>query len=316
MVGSADTRDLIVKLNVISHCGAGIAFGDDGASGNMSIENNHLSDIGGNATAAFWAAISILRAVSVAVSGNTVNRVGVNADGVAAVAGILVAGVDRLRIAGNSVTDIGPAGSFERGIGAGVMVLAPFLNADIVHNRVDRESTARTQDVGHFFALWVGELSGPHGSGSNLTGFDSLGKVTGQMAANAGAGTLIFGQRQIYMKAAFGLGQAGGLAAVGSSVGVLGNSLGARGLSPAASVIVRGDCLFNDNRCELRGGSADAVRLAGEAVIVSANRVRGGEVSVRIESKSATVLGNITTHGIFLNGSQLTTPWLALNVIS
>lgn len=76
------------------------------------------------------------------------------------------------------------------------------------------------------------------------------------------------------------------------------------------------DCLFSDNRCELRGnGNKLAVQLVSGIAIVSSNRVRGGDVSIDIESnpKTATVLGNVTTGSIDLSGT-LGAPWAPLNV--
>ena len=149
-----------------------------------------------------------------------------------------------------------------------------------------------------------------------------MGNVTGQMVATAGGTVLIFGMQRAYVQGSYDAanGQnAGATSAAGASVGVLGNAIGSRGTYPAVRVLVRGDCLFNDNRCDWRGGGAGttpAVALSGEVTIVNANRVRGGETSIRIagNSKSATVLGNITTGDIELGTNPLGTPWAALNV--
>ena len=78
-----------------------------------------------------------------------------------------------------------------------------------------------------------------------------------------------------------------------------------------------GDCLFNDNRCELRGTTGRvAVSLQSRTAIVNANRVVGGEASVLLQTdpKRVTVLGNITTGAIIAGASALGAPWDALNV--
>jgi len=109
--------------------------------------------------------------------------------------------------------------------------------------------------------------------------------------------------------------------AVGLSV--LGNVLAARGSEPAADISIAGDCLFNDNRCELRGNTGRiAVSLETRTAIVNANRVVGGEASVLLQTnaKLVTVLGNITTGAIVAGGPSPSTwiplgaPWDALNV--
>jgi hypothetical protein len=131
------------------------------------------------------------------------------------------------------------------------------------------------------------------------------------------ARTLVFGARRPFVvTAATATDPAGAVIVRGSDASVLGNVLGARGSAPAVELMVSGDCLFNDNRCELRGvGTKVAVELTGGATIVNANRVRGGEVSVLIHGniKNATVLGNITTGSIELGGA-LPPKWVELNV--
>ena len=57
------------------------------------------------------------------------------------------------------------------------------------------------------------------------------------------------------------------------------------------------------------------MQLGAGACIVNANRVRGGEMAFLIGgANAATVLGNITTGAINLNGATLAAPWDALNV--
>jgi hypothetical protein len=57
-----------------------------------------------------------------------------------------------------------------------------------------------------------------------------------------------------------------------------------------------------------------AVILSTTVAIVSANRVRGGDLSIQVlGTKSAAVLGNITTGSISVPGG-LQPPWDALNL--
>jgi hypothetical protein len=96
-----------------------------------------------------------------------------------------------------------------------------------------------------------------------------------------------------------------------------GNVFAARGAAPAVDLAVQADCLFADNRCELQpdiGGAA--VRLAAGTLIVSANRVQGGEPSMQlsVDPRRMTVLGNVTSAGIAAGGGPLGDPWEPLNV--
>ena len=130
--------------------------------------------------------------------------------------------------------------------------------------------------------------------------------------------TLVIGDRRPFVETAATITDAAGAAVVRpAGTSVLGNVLEARGLTPAVEVTVAGDCLFNDNRCELLlNQSTAAVRLLAGATIVNANRVRGGEVSMQLMSdpKRITVLGNVTTGPIFSAAGPLGAPWDALNV--
>ena len=302
------TRELIIKLNIIQRCGNGILCADEAQGRQVAIENNHISDIGSaNAdSTSEVVGISVVRTESATVVGNTIRRIGVEAGQAALRAGIATSGVRRLRVSGNDVTDIAPPGSFENGIGAGVLVRAPFTQADVSHNQVDRESLPLFQGGGRFIALQIDEPRDERAT-SRVGLFTTL-----RVDAST---TLTFGGKRPYVVRGSAVNAAGAVALL-SSASVLGNSLGSRGGQPAVRVVASGDCLFSDNRCELRGGNNNAVELAAGATIVNANRVRGGEQSIVIggNAKNVTVLGNITTGGIALGSGALPPPWDQLNL--
>lgn len=56
---SAPVRELICKLNIIEGCGAGILMDDEASGQSVSIENNHVRDIGGTGPAAGTTAVGI-----------------------------------------------------------------------------------------------------------------------------------------------------------------------------------------------------------------------------------------------------------------
>jgi hypothetical protein len=92
--------------------------------------------------------------------------------------------------------------------------------------------------------------------------------------------------------------------------------LNARGQASAVILSAAAECIFNDNRVESRLNKVQtAVILATGLAIVSSNRVRGGERSIDIfgaTAVTATVLGNITTNSIGIQGGL--TNWAPLNV--
>jgi hypothetical protein len=103
--------------------------------------------------------------------------------------------------------------------------------------------------------------------------------------------------------------------AEGARAGIVGNTLVARGPVPAVLVAAGQECLFNDNRVEASNKSI-GVSLESAVAIISSNRVRSGENSIRLTTaRAVTVLGNITTGNIIIPGGIANTPWAPLNVI-
>jgi len=305
------TRHLIVKLNIVERCGNGIVCEDETSSASVSIENNQVSDIGdpGDERSASVVGIGISRADTATVTGNTISRIGQQAVRAPLRAGIAANSVRRLRASGNDISDVASAGDFV-GLAAGVLLRAPYAQAEVSHNQVDRDAQPSAQpSPAQWFALRV---DAPRDD-----------RVVSRVGAHAAVRiddvrTLVFGAKRPYLVAgATEIDAAGTVVARGSSASVLGNVLAARGESPAVEVSASGDCLFSDNRCELRANNrAPAVRIAAGTTIVNANRVRGGEVSVELlgDRRRITVLGNVTTGPIHAGG-PLQPPWDSLNVL-
>ena len=310
-------RDLIVKLNLIERCGNGIVCVEEADTGALSIENNHLRDIGhgGEAQQGFVVGVGVLRAGSATVAGNRIQRVGQQATLAALKAGVAGFSVGRWRASGNQISAVAPPLEFN-GLAAGVLLFAPFAQADIAHNQVDRDELASGQ----------GTKTGWNALRVDQPGENRLVIRVGTYAAVRvdAARTLVFGMKRPFLVVApVTTDVAGAVAPSAVGLSVLGNAFGARGAEPAVDISIAGDCLFNDNRCELRGNTGPvAVSLATRTAIVNANRVVGGEASVLLQTdpKLVTVLGNITTGAIVAGGlapaswSALGAPWAALNV--
>ncbi|MGP1675983.1 MAG: DUF6519 domain-containing protein [Burkholderiales bacterium] len=310
----APVEELIVKLNIIEACGNGILMMQEAKGGAVSIENNHLRDIGSDRArpplGSFSVGIGLLRTDSVNVAGNSIRRVGVNAaTGQQVIAGVMALGVLRSRVHGNEVSEIGPLADFG-GTAGGILMRAPYTQLEIAHNHVER-------DVQPVFA-------------SSETSWQALsvkapGVAAGHTVVRTGnhtavrvdeTRTLVITNNRAYVSAmavAVDVADAKARVVQGSNAIVLGNTLIARGRDPAVEVVVSGDLMFGNNHCELRGNaSADAVRLAANTAVVNANRVRGGEVSMRlsVNAQRMTVMGNITTNAI----AGLPAVWGPLNI--
>jgi hypothetical protein len=103
------------------------------------------------------------------------------------------------------------------------------------------------------------------------------------------------------------------------TVSLQSNFLDAYGVAEAVLIAVAGPCSISDNRCFLRGRAQAAIQGAAASAIVNANHVQGTQgkitVALRLPDRGPfTVLGNITTNAIEINGAILGAPWAPLNV--
>ena len=259
------------------------------ARGRGGIAGRHRRDPGGSAT----------------IAGNTIRSLGITAVQSALRAGILDIGVERARVSGNEVTELAPPGDFV-GLAAGIMLVAPLVDFEVGHNRVERDAVPSTQrSNGPWQALVVLDVD-------PQTSLQRVDRVTTVRVEPAK--TVVLGAGRPYLSAlAFAAAENQPPGAQGS---IVGNVLISRGDAPAVQVLAA-QCLFNDNRVDARLNGKIAVTLTAPVCIVSTNRVTGNEFSIQINgatAKSATVLGNITTRGISLAGAGLPAPWDALNL--
>jgi hypothetical protein len=314
----APTKSLIVNANIIERCGNGIVMSDDAAAGSASIEGNHLHDLGavqaGNARSINVFGIALIRTDAATVVGNTIQRVGLSPVArTRAIAGIVGYGVGQARLHGNALAAIGPAGEFNGTVG-GVLWRGPYDELDLSHNEVRRDA----DPVGApGSTAWLGievleaSTTLPTLRAESFTAMRMSSTQT--LTFNSGRATVstsrvgVRGINDLTAAAAAG----------GSSLGLKGNVVLARGTGRAVQVQSSADLLFCDNRCELAAlRVAGAVALSSGAVIASANRITGGTSSLVLQAPAArvTVLGNITSNGIAMATGTLPAKWVPLNV--
>jgi hypothetical protein len=309
------TSELIIKLNIVEECGLGIRVSGDPAASSVAIENNQLKNLGGTdpSSGAAIVGIAVSSAETAIVRGNLLRGIAANALQSSLRAGIMTVGVVNVRVSDNDLSDLAPA-DFLGGPTAGILLVPPFAQFEVNQNRVQRDAVAGTASsvASSWFALNTLDITA-QGPVTHVGGFTTVSLDA--------ARTLVLGANRAWVSTFADATIAGAAAAPALTRGaVLGNVFGARGGSPAVHVLTSGECLFSDNRVELVGRGDSAVQLGSSAAVVSANRVRGGvTASIAIAGQPAdkpvaTVLGNITSGQILVQGQKLGPPWDALNV--
>jgi len=309
---NASVQDLICKLNIIRNCGNGIVTAATVVLGSVSIENNHLRDIGAphgplQSDPTIYG-ISVRRAQTANVAGNQLKRIGIDAPaGIQRIAGIVQFAVRSSRVANNDIAEVGPP-ALSTAIMSGIEMQGPHQDHVVVGNQVARDPAGAIPDGANWFALLVEEPSPP-------IPIVHVGNFTAVHLA-AGRTLVLDGTHAFATEAVLDVGTANALLLGLSSVIVEGNVLRARGATPAVHMITGLDIKFSDNRCTLNGNNT-AVVLNCKVAVISSNIVRNlGRNSVEVPSSDvqSTVIGNVTSGEILVRGQPLPAPWAPLNV--
>jgi hypothetical protein len=305
----APVTDLIVKLNIIEQCGSGIVVRPGKGESRLSIENNHLREIGprANDASGLKAVFGIMaqRATTAAIRGNTIHLVGVNVSATQRiVAGIAAAGVRSTQVVGNELTGVAASVQLPVEQAAGVLLRGPYERAEIAGNRVERD-LAPQADATPWQALTTDEPSAKR----------PFVRATDYAAIHVDdARALVLLGDHAYVSS-FGIANAA-VARRGSSVVVRGNTAMGRAEAPTVQITAGFDIQFCDNHCEAPGARQPTVLLRSDVAVINANVILGGENSLVSEAdlKRTTLMGNATTGGIAINGHPPEDPWKALNI--
>ena len=230
---------------------------------------------------------------------------------------IAVEGFNSTIIANNHLINIGPPTDTVDISAAIYSVAYPFDRIDVANNVIRRNDSGT---VGDTSSAWYGVDI----SGFKLEPF-RRGNATGQLLNQK---IVPLSETQFVAVDQFGHGflvNVGGL----QNVNLGGNYIEAAGSVPAVNIDVGGSCIFTGNQCVLATGiQNEATPVADiEALnVVAANNVlqNAGKDSVGliITANAApagghfTVLGNITSAPIRVNGQPLSATLLALNVVT
>jgi hypothetical protein len=286
----------IIDQNMIQTATRGGIVMTDGASGgDLTISGNQVLDVGppDGSPGTDTAGILVLATDRTRVIGNSVAGVATQAVEGAGRRGILVVGSASVSVAGNEIVDIGPAQQFA-GEGVGIDVVAPFDRLDVIDNVVRRSSAASGKpDAAQWWAVRV---------------------RTVEQRLLSPVGTLIDGARSVLL---FGEATIIRLPRGREVVAVRGNLADGFGLVPDIEVRAGGACVVSENRCLLATDKATVVAVSAGAAIAGGNYLEGmpKQTSMILQTGNGpfTVLGNISSGPIEVNGAVLAAPWAALN---
>jgi hypothetical protein len=289
-------RTFMVKQNVLTTVGFGIAIEEKGQAERVAVDNNEVFDVAtGEGSTGFGLGILVSQAASAAVVGNTVARVGPGLAEGAELAGIVAMASEDIRISGNVVDEIGPQDGFAGRI-AGIAVIGPFERASVSDNSVRFGPKRPAPSEGGWHALLI----------------QSAGRVRSRVSAERAVVQLEDGALVINRGWAFAA------ADRGDHVGITSNTLSGGGEQPVCLVRVRGDVVAESNQClHMPVEDPSAVVLEGSSIVASSNRLRGEEAMLILEvpENRFAAVGNLAPGGTHLGGpgGGLPAPWSPLN---
>jgi hypothetical protein len=305
-------RCVLINENIIQNIAdSGIRMEEATQAKIGSIESNQILNVGMKRYSADVKSVVGIGVVGCELIGIVNNRVlGLVPEGGwrdALRCGIHVHACFSIRIAGNVVSDVG----IEQGSPAyGIAVAPTFERLDIHENQIRKPKPPNESTD-----LWEGLLVQ---AGQDKKIFADIFR---RPFARSTTLSLPFGGSVLTIGSH-------GLATVprgSETIAIGGNLLEASGGAHAARVSVAGTCSFTNNRCiqpSIRDSSA--VNLKAGALLVTSNYVEGNKVKagmdVRVPASSVplalTLLGNICTTDILVNGQTLTANWKSLNVLA
>jgi len=289
-------RTFMVKQNVLATVGLGIGIEEKGEAERVAIDNNEVFDVAtAEGSSVFGVGIFVMRAMSAAVVGNTVARVGPGVVEGTQLAGIVALATPDIRISGNVVDEIGPQDGFA-GQAYGIAVVGPFERASVSDNSVRFGPDRPGPGDGDWNALLIQSA----GRGRSRIGSE-------RVVVPVGDGAVVVNRGWAFVAAGRG-----------DHVGLASNTLTGGGVQPACLVRVGGDVVAEGNQClYLAREDPSAIVLGGSSIVASSNRVRGDKAMLilEVEENRFAAVGNLAAGGTHLGGpgNGLPSPWKPLN---
>jgi hypothetical protein len=304
-------RSAMIKNNYVEAVGAsGIVMDDTSFAGQLTVENNHLFNLAPLANDANTSVIGlrVVNTVRAEIVGNALINVGLAAAQNPHRAGIQVVNLGSGRIDGNVVLNVGPPGDFLQTT-VGIESLGTFVRLDITNNTVRRnEVLPASPGTSRWLAVSIQSLAakGPLVVSANLS--------------------FVAADNLIY---AFIGNQVLTLPRGKEIVGLQSNLFESYGAAPTVRVVATGAFAFSTNRCLLTAAASGnetfiipVTEAAVGAALVNSNYLEGAAkatamiVQLLPANGPFTVLGNVSSGSIVVNGTALAAPWAQMNVIA
>jgi len=301
----------MIKNNYVEAVGgSGFLMDDTSTADQLTVENNHLFNLAplSNDPKTPVIGLRVVNASRTEIVGNALINVGLAATQNPHRAGIQVVNIGSGCIDGNTVLNLGPAGDFLQDA-VGIESLGTFVRLDITNNSVRRNAVFPVDPgTSQWFAVRIQTV----GTKGFLAVSANLSFVVAEDVIYA-----FIGNRLVPLPHGREI------------VGLQGNLLESYGTAPAVRVVARGALTLSTNRCLLGtaavGNAAfipPVVEGDAGAVMANTNYLEGATktpsmvVKLLPENGPFTVLGNISSGEIQINGSGLAAPWAPLNVIA
>ena len=303
----------LVSSNIIEDiAGSGIVMEEGTQAKIVSVENNRVLNVGmkGNLQdVQSVLGIGVVGGEQVGIINNHV--IGLDRDrqrGWASRFGIRAFACSSIRIAGNAVSEIGIEAGKQV---VGIAVAPSFERLDISGNQIRKpKPVSDTTDTWEALLVQAGQDKKFWLDLNRFPFFVTLPRLAISTGSNI-VGINIPSLASVPRGA--------------ETIGVDGNLFESPGGAYAARVVVGGSCTFSNNRCiQPSMRATPAVRLEAGALLITNNYVEGHKgsagMTVKIPDVSGrhalTVVGNICTTDIKVNGSDLDSRWKGVNVLA
>jgi hypothetical protein len=326
----APQASMLIKRNVMRDCERGaVRVGPNVSIRSLAFDNNLIERAATRESPDLRAAVALSGVADLRVVGNTIRGVGAANAGSVYCVGFDINGAAKLDLSHNLITDIGFAKQGASSIG--VFIRGAVLSCAVTANQIF-DSKGSGETAGNWCAIFI----------QNQQSFSQTIPPSAEIAIAAvgpaaampafftlGDTVFAVGTNQVWPFAALADTQ------IRIDENIIGAAHSASNLPLVKVVGGAGNCIFSENQCTLQARgtvSIPSVWIQDSRIVAANNIVRrqsvagagtGGSMALFCDSLGVnpprpmvTVLGNITTSTITVNGPALPAPFAPLNILS